>query len=92
MLHRSRVRAFLLAVIAIFALTSPVAAGEFRSDQMVTIGEEETIDDDLYVAAGTVTIDGTVNGDATIAGGTVQVERHRDRVAERRRRHGRGVR
>jgi cytoskeletal protein CcmA (bactofilin family) len=63
----------MLAVIAIFALTSPVAAGEFRSEQSVTIGAGETIDDDLYVAAGTVTIDGTVNGDATIAGGTVNV-------------------
>jgi cytoskeletal protein CcmA (bactofilin family) len=73
MLRRSPARAAMLAVIAIFALTSPVAAGEFRSDQSVTIGESETIDDDLYVAAGTVSIDGTVNGDATIAGGTVTV-------------------
>ncbi len=73
MLRRSPVRAVLLAAIAIFALTSPVAAGEFRSEQSVTIGESETIDDDLYVAAGTVSIDGTVNGDATIAGGTVTV-------------------
>jgi cytoskeletal protein CcmA (bactofilin family) len=73
MLHRSRARAALLAVLATFALTAPVAAGDFRSEQSVTVAEGESIDDDLYVAAGTVNIDGTVNGDATIAGGTVQV-------------------
>ena len=73
MLHRSRIRAALLAALATFALTAPVAAGEFRSEQSVTVAEGESIDDDLYVAAGTVNIDGTVNGDATVAGGTVQV-------------------
>jgi cytoskeletal protein CcmA (bactofilin family) len=73
MFTRSRIRAALLAGVATFALASPVAAGDFRSEQSVTVGEGETIDDDLYVAAGTVNIDGTVNGDATIAAGTVQV-------------------
>ncbi len=73
MLHRPRVRAALLAVFATFALTAPVAAGEFRSDQSVTVAEGESIDDDLYAAAGSVSIDGTVNGDATVAAATVRV-------------------
>lgn len=73
MLHRSRIRAALLALFATLALAGPVAAGEFRSEQSVTVAEGESIDDDLYVAAGIVNIDGTVNGDATIAGGTVTV-------------------
>ena len=73
MLHRSRIRAALLALFATFALVGPAAAGEFRSEQSVTVAEGESIDDDLYVAAGIVNIDGTVNGDATIAGGTVTV-------------------
>ncbi len=73
MLHRSRIRAALLALFATFALTAPAAAGDFRSEQSVTVAEGESIDDDLYVAAGFVNIDGTVNGDATIAGGTVTV-------------------
>jgi cytoskeletal protein CcmA (bactofilin family) len=71
--RRSRVRAALLAAIATLALTSPVAAGDFRSDSTVTIGEGESIEDDLYVGAGTAIIDGTVNGDASVGGGTVQV-------------------
>jgi cytoskeletal protein CcmA (bactofilin family) len=73
MFRRSRARATVLAGLATLALISPVAAGEFRSDTTITVGEGETIDDDLYVGAGTVVIDGTVNGDATIGAGTVRV-------------------
>jgi cytoskeletal protein CcmA (bactofilin family) len=73
MLTRSRLPAILLAALATLALASPVAAGEFRSERSVTVAEGETIDDDLYAAAGTVNIDGTINGDATVAAGTVRV-------------------
>jgi cytoskeletal protein CcmA (bactofilin family) len=73
MLRRSRLRAALLAAFATIALASPAAAADFRTDRDVTIGADETIEDDLYVAAGTVVIDGTVNGDVTIAAGTVTV-------------------
>lgn len=41
------------------------------SDTTVTVGPDETVDDDLYVGGGTVSIAGTVNGDATIGAGTV---------------------
>jgi len=73
MFRRSRARATLLAAFATFALITPVLAGEFRSDRSVTVSEGESIDGDLYVAAGQIVIDGTVNGDATVAGGTVTV-------------------
>ena len=73
MFRRSRARATLLAVFATFALITPALAGDFRSDRSITVGEGETIDGDLYVAAGQIVIDGTVDGDATIAGGTVTV-------------------
>lgn len=73
MLYRSRARAVLLALIATLTLTSPVAAGEFQADTTVTITQDETIDDDLYAAGGTVTIAGTVNGDASVSAGTVSV-------------------
>lgn len=71
-IHR-RARAILLAGVATFLLASPVAAGDFRGADSVTVAADETIDDDLYVGAGTVSIAGTVNGDATVAGGTVSV-------------------
>jgi cytoskeletal protein CcmA (bactofilin family) len=66
-------RPFLLATIGLLLLAGPVAAGDFRGDDSVTITEGETVDDDLYAAGGTITIAGTVNGDATVAGGTVTV-------------------
>ncbi len=67
------VRSTSLAVLAIVLFAAPVAAGDFRSGQSASVAEGETIDDDLYIAAGTVTIAGTVNGDATIGAGTVTV-------------------
>ena len=73
MLNRTDVRALLLAVLATLVIAGPVAAGDFRSDTTVTVGPDETIDDDLYVGGGTVSIAGTVNGDATIGAGTVTV-------------------
>jgi cytoskeletal protein CcmA (bactofilin family) len=68
-----RLRAALLAILATFALAAPAAAGEFRSDTTVTVGAGETVDDDLYIGAGTVVIDGTVNGDVTVGAATVTV-------------------
>ncbi len=73
MTPRSVLRALLIAVAGILLIAAPVAAGDFRGDQNVTIPADETVSDDLYVGAGTVTIAGTIEGDATIAGGTVTV-------------------
>jgi cytoskeletal protein CcmA (bactofilin family) len=58
----------LLAIAA-----APAAAGDFRGGDSVNVAAGETIDDDMYVGAGTVTIDGTVDGDLTVGGGTVTV-------------------
>jgi cytoskeletal protein CcmA (bactofilin family) len=74
MTRRPLARAFLLASLAILATlvwAGPAAAGDFRSGTTVSIGPDETVDDDLYVGGGTISIAGTVNGDASVAGGTV---------------------
>lgn len=73
MSFHARTRALPLAILATFLLVGPVAAGDFRGDGSVNVAAGETVDDDLYVAAGSVTIAGTVNGDATVAGGAVTV-------------------
>ncbi|MFQ5825843.1 MAG: hypothetical protein ACE5IA_00670 [Dehalococcoidia bacterium] len=54
-------------------LSPPVLAAQFRQGDDVTVGRDEVIDDDLYVAGGTVIIDGTINGDLLAAGRTVRV-------------------
>lgn len=71
MSNRTAVRAALLAILATFVIAGPAAAGDFRSDTTVTVGPDETVDDDLYIGAGTISIAGTVNGDASVGGGTV---------------------
>src|SRR5687768_4284776 len=54
--------ALLLALVGLFA-AAPARAADTRGGDQVVIGRDEVIDDDLYVAANTVTIDGTVKGD-----------------------------
>jgi cytoskeletal protein CcmA (bactofilin family) len=54
-------------------LAPSVQAFDARSGDRVTVGSREVIDDDLYIAGQTVTIDGTVRGDVFAAGQTVTV-------------------
>jgi len=62
-----------LVVLATVLLAVPVSAAEVRGLENVTIASGEVIDDDLYAAGGTITIDGTVNGDLWAAGGTINI-------------------
>ena len=55
------------------ALPSWAGAIEFRSGEDVVVAAGTVLDDDLYVAATTVTIDGTVRGDVIAAGRTITV-------------------
>jgi cytoskeletal protein CcmA (bactofilin family) len=65
----------LLLVALILALTpSAAAAADIRQGQDVVIGANETIDDDLYVVGGTISILGTVRGDVIAAGGTISID------------------
>jgi cytoskeletal protein CcmA (bactofilin family) len=77
-----RVRRRALIVFGAFlllALTTSVVAGtdmlggKLRTGDQVTVPSSETVDHDLYIAAGTVTVDGTVKGDLVAVGGTIQV-------------------
>jgi cytoskeletal protein CcmA (bactofilin family) len=61
-------------VIAAFAwLPLPAAAADLRQGADVTVARTETVNDDLYAGAGTVSIEGTVNGDVIAGGGTISV-------------------
>jgi len=68
----------LLVVVGVVLLAglvavSPVWAVEGRGGDQVVVGPDEVIDDDLYVAGGTVTIDGTVKGDVVAVGGQITI-------------------
>ncbi|OFX34521.1 MAG: hypothetical protein A2Z07_10925 [Armatimonadetes bacterium RBG_16_67_12] len=61
---------FAVCVLVLAAVT-PAPAMQTRTGPAGRVGPSEDIDDDLYVAAGVVTVDGRVRGDLVAAGGTV---------------------
>ncbi|MGQ9491292.1 MAG: hypothetical protein ACUVS6_11445 [Anaerolineae bacterium] len=62
-----------LFALALFLFVPAVSAFDGRSSDSVVIGQDEVINDDLFVAGETVTVDGTVNGDLFAAGRTVVI-------------------
>jgi cytoskeletal protein CcmA (bactofilin family) len=71
-------RGLFVFVSLVLVLTNVVFAAsawavETRSGENVTIGADEVVEDDLYVGAETVTVEGTVQGDLVAVGGTVRV-------------------
>jgi hypothetical protein len=61
-------------VFATFAwLPLQAAAADARQGTDVTVGPTETVNDDLYAGAGTISIEGTVNGNVIAGGGTITV-------------------
>lgn len=65
-----------LALVVLLAVTfvPGVAAAEDRVGGSVVVGPDETIDDDLDVAGGSVVIQGTVTGDVSVAAGSVRID------------------
>ena len=63
-----------IIVAALFAwLPLQAAAADLRQGSDVTIGPGETVNDDIYAGAGTISINGTVNGSVIAGGGTITV-------------------
>lgn len=58
------------------AMPTPASATEFRKGDRITIGKDEVVHSDLYVAGGQIRIGGTIEGDLVIAGGDVEVSGH----------------
>src|SRR5689334_23070524 len=68
-------RAWLLTLTSVFltATLNQTFAAVVRSGDKVTIAADETIDDDLYVFAGEIVIDGRVDGDVIAFGRQITV-------------------
>jgi cytoskeletal protein CcmA (bactofilin family) len=62
-----------LICLVLFALVPAALAFEGRGGDTVVIGAGEVIEDDLYVGAGTFTLDGTVQGDLIVFGSTIEI-------------------
>ena len=63
----------LMLVIMLFLAVFSVSAAVFIDDDDSYIGEDEVIDDDVFISGETVTIDGTINGILFATGGTVEI-------------------
>jgi cytoskeletal protein CcmA (bactofilin family) len=60
-------------MVLLLIVVAPVSAAERRSGDRVVVGAGEVVVDDLYAAADTVTIDGTVKGDLIAAASQIVV-------------------
>lgn len=72
---RGRWRLLIVGIVLLsLLLAAPIAlAGEFRAADKVIIGPDEVVDDDFYVAGGTIIVEGTIKGDLIAAGGEITV-------------------
>jgi len=65
--------ALLLSLIVSLAIPRDAAAADVRGGESVTIADGESIDEDLYVATGKLTVAGTAGRDVLVTGGEVIV-------------------
>jgi hypothetical protein len=66
---------FLICLFVFCVISAPSASAKIISDQKgtVSISKTEVIDDDLFIGAQNVVIDGTVNGDVFVGAQTVKI-------------------
>ena len=60
-------------LLSLFWLVPSAWAGEFKGGDEVIIGPDEVIGDDLYVGAGTIIIEGIIEGDLIASGGEIVI-------------------
>lgn len=65
--------AVLIVTLLMIFTAIPILAFDSRTGARITVASGEVVDDDLYVAAQTVVIDGTINGDLWAGGGMITV-------------------
>jgi len=72
---RKIIYSLLIFVFAFFTISATGVSAETRASQngSITVAKNEVINDDLFIAGQTVTIDGTVNGDVFAGAQTVIV-------------------
>ena len=74
--HRGWLRVLAASIVAgalVTVVPLGVLAADLRQGSDVTVGPGETVNDDLYAGAGTISISGTVNGNAIMGGGTITI-------------------
>ncbi len=63
----------IILFICVIIFPSIASASEFKSGDKLVIAKDEVVNDDLYFAGNSITIDGTINGDLIAAGSEIKV-------------------
>jgi hypothetical protein len=63
-----------LVLLAVLLVVPPAWGMESRSGDQVVIGSDEVIDDDLYVTANEVVVEGIIRGDLIAFGSSITVD------------------
>ncbi len=66
----------LLGISLVVLAARPLYATDFRGGDTITIGENEVIDDDLFISGDVVTVNGTVKGNLFASGGAITINGH----------------
>jgi len=72
--HRPSLAALVCVALALGLLAPAPARAELRQGGVITLGQAESVGQDLYVFARQTTIQGKVNGDLVVVGAQVTVE------------------
>jgi hypothetical protein len=72
-MFQTLVLAGLVVAAPLLGRTGITQAAQFRSGEKVIVKEDETVEEDLYVAGGEVIVDGTIEGDLVVFAGQVTV-------------------
>lgn len=70
---KSLLKILIVLFISGIIFSSIASASEFKSGDNLIIAKDEVINDDLYFAGNSITIDGTINGDLIAAGSEIKV-------------------
>ncbi|VVB54442.1 Uncharacterised protein [uncultured archaeon] len=63
----------IILFISVIIFPSITSASEFRSGDKLVIMKDEVVNDDLYFAGNSITVDGIINGDLIAAGSEIRV-------------------
>ena len=63
----------IILFISVIIFPSITSASEFRSGDKLVIMKDEVVNDDLYLAGNSITVDGVINGDLIAAGSEIKV-------------------
>ncbi len=72
-ISRKKVLVLVALLVALVLVATPVLAAEFLGQDVVVVGPDEVIEDDLYATGGKITVEGTIQGDLVAAGGDIIV-------------------